>query len=185
MITDQVGRSKNARLIPTFLSSQLKSPFSKELISAIQEKAIEIGVIDSVSSDASDEGKPFSSSLDLEAKRSEKRDSEEENRARIALISEIAADLRLMRNDVGIRANRAFNFLIAFATVATASILVAIGLAAYGKVPAAVISTFAGLLSGGTAAIFRKVYITFSTPARLYQERSKSTISPAVGRCAT
>src|SRR5659263_585224 len=26
--------------------------------------------------------------------------------------------------------------------------------------------------------------ITFSTPARLYQERSKSTISPAAGRCA-
>jgi hypothetical protein len=68
LIRDQVGRSKNARLILTFLSSQLKSPFSKELISAIQEKAIEIGVIDSVSSDASDEGKPFPSSLDLEAK---------------------------------------------------------------------------------------------------------------------
>ena len=27
--------------------------------------------------------------------------------------------------------------------------------------------------------------ITRSTPARLYQERSKSTISPAAGRCAT
>ena len=27
--------------------------------------------------------------------------------------------------------------------------------------------------------------ITFSTPARLYQLRSKSTISPAAGRCAT
>jgi hypothetical protein len=79
LIRDQIGRSKNARLILTFLS-QLKSPFSKELISAIQEKAIEIGVIDSGSSDASDEGRPFPSSLDLEAKRSEKRDSEEENR---------------------------------------------------------------------------------------------------------
>ena len=27
--------------------------------------------------------------------------------------------------------------------------------------------------------------ITRSTPARLYQERSKSTISPAAGRCST
>jgi len=27
--------------------------------------------------------------------------------------------------------------------------------------------------------------MTFSTPARLYQERSKKTISPAVGRCST
>ena len=27
--------------------------------------------------------------------------------------------------------------------------------------------------------------ITFSTPARLYQDRSNSTISPALGRCST
>jgi hypothetical protein len=144
----------------TSLSSKLQSPFGKSLINAIREATAEVDDVDS-GQDIIIEGDDSSvPTLSLEAKHRKSRSKKKEDLARIAIVSEIANDLRLMRNDVRKRANRAFNYLIAFASVATVAILIAIGLVAYGERPAGGISVLAGLLSGATAAIFRGVYLT-------------------------
>lgn len=82
-----------------------------------------------------------------------------EAKARADVLRDVAADLRLLRTDVRSRANRAFAFIIVFAILSSAVILVAIGLAVTGIVYGAILSTLGGLLSSGAATIFWRLYL--------------------------
>jgi hypothetical protein len=80
--------------------------------------------------------------------------------ARIQLLSDVAVELKILRADIRTRANRSFTLLVLYASLAGAAILTATGLAIAGVIPAAAMSGISGLLSGGVAAIFWKVYST-------------------------
>ncbi|MFE2999590.1 hypothetical protein ACFXG4_31865 [Nocardia sp. NPDC059246] len=81
-----------------------------------------------------------------------------ENVARNQILADAADDLRLMRKDIRSRANRSFDYIVAFSAIATITILVSIGFSIAGAVPAASLSAVAAVLSGGAASAFWKVY---------------------------
>jgi hypothetical protein len=83
-----------------------------------------------------------------------------ESAARAAFLADVSSDLRILRRDVRERANRAFNFMIIFASISSAAILAAIGLALAGGVPATSLSAIASIISGSAAGAFWKVYHT-------------------------
>src|SRR5262249_49423076 len=78
--------------------------------------------------------------------------------AREHLLSGVAEDLAALRGDVRDRANRGFVFLMVYATLATIAVLTGAGLAVAGILPAAVVTTIGGVLSGGVSAVFWRIY---------------------------
>lgn len=97
-------------------------------------------------------------STELSAARRKHVSRKEIDEARIQLLSDVAAELKVLRADVRARANRSFTLLVLYASLAGAAILAATGLAIAGVVPAAATSGISGLLSGGVAAAFWKIY---------------------------
>jgi hypothetical protein len=79
--------------------------------------------------------------------------------ARTRLLSGVAAELAILRDDVRARANRSFYLLMIYAALGGAAVLTAAGLAIAGATPAAALSGIGGVLSGGVAAMFWRIYV--------------------------
>jgi hypothetical protein len=97
-------------------------------------------------------------STELSATHRNRVPKKEIDEARSQLLSDVATELKILRADIRTRANRSFTFLMVYASLAGAAILTATGLAIAGVIPAAAMSGIGGLLSGGAAAAFWKIY---------------------------
>jgi len=134
------------------LQSSVEDNYTKAQLSAIEEFAF--------TSTKQDSGLSSGSSGSFFSARHENRPDGIVNAALAAFLGDISTDLRDMRNDVRVRANRSYNLMITFAAISAATILAAVGLAVEGTISETTLTAVASIISGSAATGLWKVYKT-------------------------